>query len=436
MLSRSAHTYFKAFTLLFLVGLLFGNLNYILISVFFLAFFLLGLNVGEPREVTVERSFSRSLPRVGDELTVTVDVDIGKGSGFVEVFDEVPEIFELTQGNNVHLYWKTLGRDSRHRFSYTVRCTKRGNYVFAATKVTRINGLRLKQALPEVAGKDHEMTVLHKPAGLKRMKEVRGIAKTMRTDIDIARIGSRSTDFHEIREYVAGDPMKWINWKATARGSTPDRIRLMVNEYEPEGKKAVYFFLDAAYYMQAGSTIENTFEHTIKATTGIAKFFIDKGFKIGGQFFNARNDVSLYPDLGERQFLRLSKELSNLEPGDPHHEAFAGAVEGAKVHLISQRPLTIVITRPEIEFDETMEGLRLIRKYTTTSRRMRPIIVVNPLVYTTVAGSDEIAAYAMQILKAENRSRYRQLRRMGISVIDWDPTKEDIGVRLLRQVRT
>jgi uncharacterized protein (DUF58 family) len=435
MISRSAYTYFKAFTLLFLGGLVFGNVNYILFGVFFLAFFLLGANIGEPKDVVVKRTFTPRRPYVGTDLEVRLQVTVSKGSGFVEVFDQVPEIFELVGGNNVHLVWKTLGKEVKQEFTYTLRCTRRGNYEFKPTQVTRINALRLTKAVPEPAGEPVELTVLHKPSGLRRMKEVRGLARTMRTDIDQARIGSQSTEFDELREYTRGDPMKWINWKATARVSTIGRFKPMVNRYEPEGKKAVFFFLDAAHYMQAGSTIENTFENTIKATTGMAKFFIDKGFKLGGQFFNARNDVSIYPDLGERQFLRLTQELSDLEPGDPQVGAFAEAVEAAKVHLISQRPLSIIITRPEINFEETLDGLSRIRRYTSTTRRMRPIIVINPLVYSTVAGSDEYAAFAMNILKAENRTRYHQLRRMGMSVIDWDPKKEDIGVRLLRQVR-
>jgi uncharacterized protein (DUF58 family) len=405
------------------------------VGVFFLSFFLLGLNVAEPRDVVVRRRFSERMPRAGDLLTVTVEIEIKRGSGFVEVYDDVPELFELVRGNNVHLYWKGLGRESKHAFTYTVLCTKRGEYEIPATQVTRINALRLQKAKTERAGDPVELTVLHRPAGLRRMKEVRGIAQTLRTDIDQARIGSQSTDFDELREYQRGDPLKWINWKATARVSTRGQYKPMVNRYEPEGKKSVFFFLDAAHYMQAGSTIENTFEHTIKATTGMAKFFLDKSFKFGGQFFNARKDVEIYPDMGQRQFMRLTRELSSLEAGDPHHGAFAEAVERAKVHLIRQRPLSIVITRPEIDFAETLEGLKRIRRYTTT-RRLRPIIVINPLVYTAVAGSDDFATYAMTILKAENRTRYHQLRRMGISVLDWDPKKEDIGVRLLRQVRS
>lgn len=435
MITKTAHLYFKAFTTLFALGIIFGNVNFILLGVLLLSFFLLGLNVGEPREITVLRHFSKMTPMVEDEIDVTITIRVDKGTGFVEVYDEIPEIFELVRGSNIHLLWKGLGRATEVSYVYTIRCTKRGAYEYAPTALSLINPLRLRKFEGCTFFPAQTLIVRHKPSGLRRMREVRGIAQSIRTDIDIARIGTQSTDFQEIREYQRGDPLKFINWKATARHSAGGRIRPLVNRYEPEGKKAVFFFLDAAYYMQAGSTIDNTFEAVIKATTGVLKFFIDKGYKIGGQFFNARKDVGIYPDLGQRQYYRVAKELSQLESGEPQAGALQRAVEGSKVHLVRMRPISIVITRPEIDFEDTLRGLQTLRRYTRTSRRVRPILVINPLVYSSVAGSDELATWTMLMLKAENRARFQVLRRMGITVIDWDPMKEDISVRLLRQVR-
>lgn len=436
MITKSAHTYFKAFSLLFLAGLVFGNVNYLLLGVFLLTFFLWGLNVAEPRVVSAERTFSRKTPRVGDELEVTIRVRVGKGTGFVEVYDELPEIFELVDGSNVHLMWKPFGAVTEKVYVYRIRCTRRGAYEFPPTLLTPINPLRLRKAEPKPAGPPYTLIVRHKPSGLRRIKEVRGIAKSPQTDIDIARVGSQSTDFEEIREYQTGDPLKSINWKATARTSSRGSLVPLVNKYEPEGKKAVYFFLDCATYMQAGSSLDNTFESVIKATTGVVKFFIDKGFKIGGQFFNARQDVEIYPDVGERQYYRVARELSSLEAGIPRSGSFERAVEATKVRLTQLRPVTIVITRPEIDFEETLRGLKALRRHTTTTRRLRPILVINPQIYSAVAGTDQFAQWTTQLLRAENRSRYHMLRRMGISIIDWDPKKEDIGVRLLRQVKS
>ncbi len=436
MITKTAHTYFKAFTVFFILGLIFGNLNYLLLGVMLFTFFIIGLNVAEPRDVAATRAFSRSTPRVGDEVEVTVRVRVDKGTGFVEVYDQVPEIFELTDGSNLHLLWKPLGSSADATFRYRVRCTRRGAYEFPGSQVTLINPLRLRKAQPAPFTKSETLIVRHKASGLRRIKEVRGIAKTQRTDIDVARIGSQSTDFMEIRDYQIGDPLKFINWKATARRSQPGAIQPLVNKYEPEGKKAVYFFLDSATYMQAGSTIDNTFEQVIKATTGVVKFFTDKGYKIGGHFFNARQDVEIYPDVGQRQYYRVAQELSALEAGEPRPGSFEQAVEAAKVHLIRLRPMTIVISRPEIDFEQSLRGLMAIRRHTATTRRIRPILVINPLIFSAVAGNDRYAQWTTTLLRAENRARYQVLRRMGITVIDWDPKHEDIGVRLLRQVKS
>ena len=67
----------------------------------------------------------------------------------------------------------------------------------------------------------------------------------------------------------------------------------------------------------------------------IAKFFLDKGYKIGGQFFNARQDVTIYPDVGQRQYYRVAQELAGLEAGEATPGAFERAVEAAKVTEVS-----------------------------------------------------------------------------------------------------
>jgi len=76
---------------------------------------------------------------------------------------------------------------------------------------------------------------------------------------DMAKIGVATTDFREIRNYVYGDPIKNINWKATARSSSPEMWPL-TNEYEVEGKKTVWLFLDTAGELEIGTNINNAFD--------------------------------------------------------------------------------------------------------------------------------------------------------------------------------
>ena len=90
--------------------------------------------------------------------------------------------------------------------------------------------------------------------------------------IDVAKIGVATTDFREIRNYVYGDPVKNINWKATARCTSPQAWPL-TNEYEVEGKKTVWIFQDASRFLEVGTDIENAFEYCLEAANSVDLLF-------------------------------------------------------------------------------------------------------------------------------------------------------------------
>ena len=60
----------------------------------------------------------------------------------------------------------------------------------------------------------------------------------------IRRIG-QTAEFDQIKEYVAGDDIRSVNWKATAR-----RDKLMVNKYQDEKSQPVYCLLDMGRNMK------------------------------------------------------------------------------------------------------------------------------------------------------------------------------------------
>ena len=60
----------------------------------------------------------------------------------------------------------------------------------------------------------------------------------------IRRIGN-NTEFEQIKDYVAGDDFRRINWRATARTA-----RLMVNVYEDERSQQIFNIIDKGRVMQ------------------------------------------------------------------------------------------------------------------------------------------------------------------------------------------
>src|SRR5439155_1125748 len=78
------------------------------------------------------------------------------------------------------------------------------------------------------------------------------------------RIGP-GTEFWGVREYVAGDEVRRINWKASARLE-----RLFTNEYEGERSGDVVIVVDARRESSVGTEADNPVEHAVRAALGIA----------------------------------------------------------------------------------------------------------------------------------------------------------------------
>src|SRR5439155_1671090 len=84
------------------------------------------------------------------------------------------------------------------------------------------------------------------------------------------RVASRQigagADFWGVREYTAGDEVRRINWKASARLD-----RLFTNEYEGERSGDVVIVVDARRESFIGTETDNPIEHGVRAALGIAE---------------------------------------------------------------------------------------------------------------------------------------------------------------------
>ncbi len=109
-----------------------------------------------------------------------------------------------------------------------------------------------------------EITVVPRTRAIRRVNQIMGRAHTRNPNDGIAAAGVATTDFSELHPYQPGDPMRIVNWKASARNSNSANP-LLVNEYEPEGRKAVWIFMDGADYMDVGTTLSALVDSALEA---------------------------------------------------------------------------------------------------------------------------------------------------------------------------
>ena len=206
--------------------------------------------------------------------------------------------------------------------------------------------------------------------GITRLNEVRAATRQPRYQDDLSQTGASNSEFRELRPYAPGDPIKLINWKASARGSRSDNLPL-VNELEPEGRKAVWIFLDLATYMDVGTPLDSPMENTVEAAGSLAQFYLSRGSSIGAYAFNSyggERDL-LTPDSGQKQFRKLTEMLVGLKPGLPRQDILQ-AVERCKDFLMRLQPEVFIITRLDVFYPRPGEGRESLDRLTAAVKRL------------------------------------------------------------------
>ena len=423
---------------LLLLGLWLGNAVILVGAIFVLLSALLSTTISPPSGIVVARNVARTNCWAGDSLGVTREVTILRGIGLVFVYDPLPPEVQITRGNNLRLIWK-WPRPKNLDISYEIRFPQRGQFLLEESCWESQAVFGIRRGATGVSGDRFDISVVPRIRSVTRLNEVRAATKGARFLGDISVAGTSTNEFREIRPYHPGDPIKRINWKASARGSRTDNLPL-VNEPELEARKGVWIFLDMAAYMDVGVPLSSPLENTVEASGTLAQYYLSKGSTLGAYAYNTSGETGelLAPEAGRRQFSRLVQMLAGLKAGSPHQDLLQ-AVEWCKDFLFQLRPDVFIITRLDVHysrpgessesFDRFRAGVNRLTFLRTRSRRRGRVWVVH-------VGAQEPPgdSSAPVLTKWETRVVAGALRKAGVSVIEWDPTHEEFSSVLVRHL--
>jgi uncharacterized protein (DUF58 family) len=91
----------------------------------------------------------------------------------------------------------------------------------------------------------------------------------------IRRIG-HTMEFEQIKDYVVGDDVRTINWKATAK-----RASLMVNQFQDEKSQPIYSLIDASRTMKMPFNGLTLLDYAINSTLAFSNIALKKKDKVG-----------------------------------------------------------------------------------------------------------------------------------------------------------
>jgi uncharacterized protein (DUF58 family) len=277
----------------------------------------------------------------------------------LQIVDELPVQFQL---RNFEI--KTIMKPGeQRRFMYQVRPLERGEYHFGKINAFALSPLNLVERHYK---EEQAFMMACYPSFIKlRQYELMAISNRL-TDVGVKKIrkAGQSTEFEQIKEYVRGDDVRTINWKATAR-----RAQLMVNHFTDERAQQVYCFVDMGRIMKMPFEGLTLLDYAINASLVLGHVAWIKQDKPGLIGFSNKVNFMVNADRRGNQLLRLQEALYNAKT-----DFLESGYDALLTHVrskITQRSLILLFTN-----FETLNGLRRQLKYIRTMATQHLVVVI------------------------------------------------------------
>lgn len=214
-----------------------------------------------------------------------------------------------------------------------------------------------------------------------------------------ARAPGEGSEFFGVRQYVAGDRQRSINWAATTR-----RGRLQVNTFAAERSQDLVLVVDGTTDVgKAGST---PVDFALRGALGVARTYLDARDRVGLVFFGGQV-LWVAPGMGQRQFYRLIETML---------EGRTGWSSGEEVKRLPRAALpsgaSVVAFSPLLD-TPFVEALRDLRQ------RSFPVVVVDVLNSEPQATKASRDRLAQRIWRMERQALRFSLGELGIGVVRW-----------------
>lgn len=189
----------------------------------------------------------------------------------IGIIDELPVQFQKRD------FYKTRNVSGKDKItlSYQVRPVERGEYFFgnlncyASSPIGLIrrrysfNNEQMVKVYPSfIQMKKFDFLAIDNRLSHHGFKKIRRIGHTM--------------EFEQIKDYVVGDDVRTVNWKATGKQG-----HLMVNQYQDERMQPVYSIIDSSRVMKMPFNGLKLLDYAINSTLAFSNIALKKNDRVG-----------------------------------------------------------------------------------------------------------------------------------------------------------
>ena len=273
-------------------------------------------------ELRYERRVAQSRVFMGEETTLHVSLTNRKPIpiGRVDIEDEFPEEIEIEEAETVESpnpktmvlrHHTSMSWYERVNWRYTIRCGARGYYRLGPVKMESGDLFGFFESRKTETSGDYLM-VYPRVVSLPEMglPAARPLGET-RGGISIFQDPSRPSG---LRDYAVGDPMKIVDWKATAR-----MRRIQVRTFEPSSSFTVTLIVlvETSERSWEGYSPTNL-ERVITAAASVASFAAERQYGVGlfsnGTPILSDRPMKLAASSGPEQLTIILEALATVRP--------------------------------------------------------------------------------------------------------------------------
>ncbi|MDQ3383510.1 MAG: DUF58 domain-containing protein [Actinomycetota bacterium] len=366
-----------------------------------------------PAALRIERS-EDSQVRLGDRSESTLLVT---NPGRRRVRGRLRDAWVPSAGATGERHTLDLPGGERRRLTTTLQPTRRGDRKADRVTVRSTGplGLAARQRSVVVPGAVRALPPFnsrkHLPSRLAHLRQIDGRSAV--------RTRGQGTEFDSLRDYVEGDDVRSIDWRATAR-----RQHVVVRTWQPERDRRVILVLDTSRTSAARVDDEPRLDAAMDAALLLAALASRAGDRIDLVAGDRKVRARVRPNTDRTALLHeLVTAMAPLEP--VLVEADWTLLAGTVTSLTRRRALVVLLTALEPAAIE--EGLVPVLPALTAHHRIVVASVADPelaRMRADLGGLEGVYDAAAAERTESLRHRTAQaLERMGVTVLDADPER-------------
>ena len=379
-----------------------------------------GLRVPESGAIELQRVLPLALS-VGEPARIKLQLRNRSATALrVSVADGCP----VALGPVEELLQVEIGPYGEAELSYGVRPLVRGAHPFepAALRLQRSGSLAEHRLQLDPGGQGRVQPNLRELGryNLRARRDLLRLGGARRT-----RILGRQGDFERLRDFVTGDDVRHLDWKATARQGRP-----ITRVFQAERSQTLLILVDGTRLMAARAGELTKMDYAVNAALMLAHVGLSRGDRVGVAVFDHALRAYLPPRSGHAQFGRVLNLLFDQQAT----RSFPRYREAARQLVRDNRRRSLLVWITDLVDGE--QGAELLAALRTLRRRHLSLVVAltDPRLQAAAAAAPTsraglfATAAAAEVL-AEREALMRQLRAEGAELVQRTP--EAIGPALV-----